>query len=495
MDATDARTCDLCGYSTSKASRFKRHKIIHSGEKPYKCGSCDYSCTRNDNLKTHSYTHTGEKPYQCSSCDFSCTSAGDLKKHSYTHTELQAITMNMDPVQENQVEEGELLKCSACGKKVETTLQEHTDTCDKYIEKYLGVKYKDEKQGKLTCEICGKQYKYWQDMKGHMDMHQGAMYLCDKCDKSFTFKKHLVKHKKSHNTVKDYACTICSWATNDKRNYKKHILSKHESIWTFKCDDCEFTGPTSKSLNAHTFCVHERGEPKCHLCNYVAKYKIKGKFQSNLDEKLKMHMKQKHQPNVKKESIKIKCDVCDYWALKYEVKHHKRKHHGSLKLICEKCGYNIRKEKNVFTIEKHNLYIHEGKTPQCSQCDFVTKHEADKHSRSGFILDVILRKHVENRHGEDVGEGKARYTEAADPKALKNQIKSMMDKSERRIPGKNNGFLHVCIVCGKEGYNTNIELHIETQHITGSTKACTICGKAFKNRQKLAYHMNKWHNS
>ena len=95
MDETDARICDLCGYSTSKASNFKRHKIIHSGEKPYKCGSCDYSCTTNDSLKKHSYTHTGDKPHQCSSYDYSSTSTGALKTHSYTHTAVTSHVLQL----------------------------------------------------------------------------------------------------------------------------------------------------------------------------------------------------------------------------------------------------------------------------------------------------------------------------------------------------------------------------------------------------------------
>ena len=82
---TKRRTCDLCGFSTSKATSFKSHKMIHTGEKPYQCTSCDYSCTTAGSLKTHFYTHTGEKPYQCGSCDYSCTQAGHLKRHMKAH--------------------------------------------------------------------------------------------------------------------------------------------------------------------------------------------------------------------------------------------------------------------------------------------------------------------------------------------------------------------------------------------------------------------------
>jgi len=299
-----------------------------------------------------------------------------------------------------------------------------------------------------------------------------------------------VRHQKSHNSVKDYVCTICSWTTNGKLNYKNHILTKHESEWTFKCNCCEFTGPTSKSLSGHILCVHERGEPKCHLCNYVAKYNFRGKFLSKLDEKLKMHMKQIHN-----QSVKFKCESCDYWALNYQLKLHKSKHHGYQKLICGKCGYSIKKLTNEFTMEKHNIYIHEGKPPQCNQCDFVTKHKTDKHSQrqtpSGYFLEAMLRKHMKNKHREEVGKEKTYYIEAPDPKGLNDQIKSMMDKSERRIPGRQHGFLRVCIVCGKEGKYKSIVNHIEMHHINGPV--CTICAKAFKNRMNLANHMNKWH--
>ena len=104
MDATDARTCDLCGYLTSKASHFKRRKIIHSGEKPFKCGSCEYSTTCPIILKRHSFTHNGNKPYQCGRCENVYTKSVSLKRHTLTHTkENKHIDFQI-------VEEGELLE-------------------------------------------------------------------------------------------------------------------------------------------------------------------------------------------------------------------------------------------------------------------------------------------------------------------------------------------------------------------------------------------------
>ena len=50
--------CDLCGYSTSQASKLSRHKMTHTGKKPYQCNSCNISCTTAGGLMKHSYTHS-----------------------------------------------------------------------------------------------------------------------------------------------------------------------------------------------------------------------------------------------------------------------------------------------------------------------------------------------------------------------------------------------------------------------------------------------------
>lgn len=46
----------------------KLHKVVHSGEKPFKCGHCDMSFTKKQILLGRIGTYTGAKPYQCSYC-------------------------------------------------------------------------------------------------------------------------------------------------------------------------------------------------------------------------------------------------------------------------------------------------------------------------------------------------------------------------------------------------------------------------------------------
>ena len=72
---------EQCDYSCAHASRLKRHRLKHTGEKPFKCDQCNYSSNNSSNLKVHKRTHTGEEPYTCNQCSFSSKTSSDLQKH------------------------------------------------------------------------------------------------------------------------------------------------------------------------------------------------------------------------------------------------------------------------------------------------------------------------------------------------------------------------------------------------------------------------------
>lgn len=45
--------CDQCSYKARDSTNLRRHKRIHTGEKPYACTHCDYRSTQSNNLKAH----------------------------------------------------------------------------------------------------------------------------------------------------------------------------------------------------------------------------------------------------------------------------------------------------------------------------------------------------------------------------------------------------------------------------------------------------------
>ncbi len=55
--------CHLCGRSFSKPSKLKRHEVMHTGYRPYKCffPGCSKSYTRKDHLTRHTQVHEPNK--------------------------------------------------------------------------------------------------------------------------------------------------------------------------------------------------------------------------------------------------------------------------------------------------------------------------------------------------------------------------------------------------------------------------------------------------
>ena len=83
----------------------------------------------------------------------------------------------------------------------------------------------------------------------------------------------------------------------------------------------------------------------------------------------------------------------------------------------------------------------------------------------------------------------------ADLNHLDEQIRSMMDETENFVtrPSGKKMKAFICKICGKELVFSDMTRHIESNHITGVTHSCNICGKISRSRNGLRHHVDQEH--
>ena len=95
------------------------------------------------------------------------------------------------------------------------------------------------RDGQFECNVCRAYFLFKSQLKHHMvSHHETREYRCLEpfCEKVFTHKSDLVKHKHTHSGVM-YKCSKCEYSNSDERNYNQH-LRKHTDVTPFQCKQC-----------------------------------------------------------------------------------------------------------------------------------------------------------------------------------------------------------------------------------------------------------------
>ncbi|XP_029103105.1 POZ-, AT hook-, and zinc finger-containing protein 1 isoform X2 [Scleropages formosus] len=155
--------CDLCGKVFRDVYHLNRHKLSHSGEKPYACPVCGLRFKRKDRMSYHVRSHDGSvgKPYVCQNCGKGFSRPDHLNGHiKQVHTSerphkcqiCNASFATRDRLRSHLACHEDKIPCQVCGKFLRAAYM--TDHLKKHSEgphNYCGICNKEGQEDTSKC--------------------------------------------------------------------------------------------------------------------------------------------------------------------------------------------------------------------------------------------------------------------------------------------------------------------------------------------------------
>ncbi|XP_059049265.1 zinc finger protein ZFP2 isoform X2 [Achroia grisella] len=226
------------------------------------CSVCGLQFVDGDVLKIHKcLMHSTDgninqniSRYNCHICPKSFKMRGSLMVHlRVAHCGL--LSRNHSSITNTDIQDSE--------RKIQEPIQE---------DKLSTLERTDNKQ--WQCDVCQKFFTTKYFLKKHKRLHTGETpYACTQCNKTFTFQQSYHKHLLYHNDEKPHTCNYCG------RSFKElSTLHNHQRIHTgekpFSCETCGKSFRQRVSYLVHRR-IHTGVMPyKCTACEKSFRYKV-----------------------------------------------------------------------------------------------------------------------------------------------------------------------------------------------------------------------------
>lgn len=268
--------------------------------------------------------------------------------------------------------------------EVDPVIKQEEEEKDK-TEKIVDIQ---SKEGKFSCNICGKTLSNIYNLKSHikhvhdenksentgrrkLDSLGKYKYQCDECNYSTPYSQSLTYHRRVHSGERPYSCKHCSKTFTQPSSLICHE-KRHSDTTYFTCPECGKQFKLKDAYEKHKK-VHSDIRPYvCPLCNKGLKSK----------QTFEGHMNRHN--NVRNYS----CETCgNCFVTLVELINHSKKHSGDKNYQCDKCPFKTYARKGL---EAHTRR-HTGERPfKCELCDLSCYTQGE--------LKIHMRKHTKEKN-------------------------------------------------------------------------------------------------
>ncbi|XP_026747816.1 zinc finger protein 678-like isoform X2 [Trichoplusia ni] len=188
----ERQKCELCGKTFRDRTSLRTHLFIHKGEKEYSCPRCDKRFLFKKAMEVHLVTHDAPAHLYCYECDMNFKNRMSYTQH------MKYSLKHIDPAKLKYA-------CQLCDKKFVKAirLEEHN----------LAVHLKATPI-RCTAQGCNFACSSRAVLRAHsrcVHRHARALrnHVCHACGKTYTTKKSLEGHLRSHTGERPFKCTEC----------------------------------------------------------------------------------------------------------------------------------------------------------------------------------------------------------------------------------------------------------------------------------------------
>ena len=245
--ATKHHRCQFCEEVFDNFPRFNSHLTYHEVEKVFKCSieDCDQEFKDIESFLSHRQVMHLIQPKSW---------AQDLSQFSHSNSivqskatlgfvgEGQKTCETIENIScERKYRKRQKLVCFQCKIKfpsqnsydkhmrlISHDFQHQIDTCILAIKDISKTNLKDKAGKRVTCNICGKEFKSEFYLKSHKLIHTGDLpFGCDKCNARFNRRDKLKRHSLIHGDNKIYPCPFRENGKCKKEFYRLDKLQSH----------------------------------------------------------------------------------------------------------------------------------------------------------------------------------------------------------------------------------------------------------------------------